>query len=820
MVSNRDFASLVQLIHNAGARCVILGDISQHQSIESGKPSKLIMQDGNVPVVYMEHIVRQQVAGYKKAVETLVKGGPDKALSQLTLLAPTLVERNSNSNGFNELKTSVVTVGGSLKSSEKTKSEIPDELQVNKRTLIEMAVFDYLSRTKACRDDTVVIIHENKNREIANHMIRNALVNEGTLGLENQRFSRLLSTNYTTAELYYTQTYQDCLKEKEAHFLKKDNEYYEVVSVNADSKIVYLKDNNGKATLFMPEKDMQNWRIELFKQVTGNVSVGEKIHFKKTDKSLGRFANERAEVVSVSNNTFTLKDSAGNEHVLLKNDKKDSHWDYSYTATSYSIQGASFKFVIGVADTSNKNTSHFRSFYIMVSRGSLHAMIYTDDYEKLNKQISITPDKTSALEALGRVSKHIKPTQAMHEHFHVKKSIPSINQNPESKYDANLVGQALNAQAEHVIESLLGEPNAKLSSKREYRYGANGSLSLCLHGEKRGTWFNFETNEKGNLFHLIQNVLGLNFKSSLQYAAELTNNMHSKIINHVNYPSVKKEQKLSTLPFSKTQLVAQKIARESVPVTGTLAEKYLKEVRGIKNVTGDNLRFHPNVFTSEDEVQKRRPAMVGIVRNKENDCVAVEIIYLDEKTANKASMNIKPKKTLGPKGGGVVILDEGHSNESVTYIAEGIETGLSIRDAVRNERVIATLGKSNFNNIDMEILTKRVVLCLDNDGKNVMQDKIILDLVERLVKHEKEVVVTMPHKKGDFNDVAREHGKDGVVSALNNFIKLYKTTNTVGISDSQIKSCIKQIDNKMNLRLNDDFNKNQTKVLLKIDMEI
>ena len=120
----------------------------------------------------------------------------------------------------------------------------------------------------------------------------------------------------------------------------------------------------------------------------------------------------------------------------------------------------------------------------------------------------------------------------------------------------------------------------------------------------------------------------------------------------------------------------------------------------------------------------------------------------------------------------------------------------------------------------MEILTKRVVLCLDNDGKNVMQDKIILDLVERLVKHEKEVVVTMPHKKGDFNDVAREHGKDGVVSALNNFIKLYKTTNTVGISDSQIKSCIKQIDNKMNLRLNDDFNKNQTKVLLKIDMEI
>jgi len=51
-----------------------------------------------------------------------------------------------------------------------------------------------------------------------------------------------------------------------------------------------------------------------------------------------------------------------------------------------------------------------------------------------------------------------------------------------------------------VARLLLGEPNAKLSGKRELRYGSRGSLAVDL---QKGTWFDHETQEGGGLFDLV-----------------------------------------------------------------------------------------------------------------------------------------------------------------------------------------------------------------------------------------------------------------------------------------------------------------------------
>ena len=39
---------------------------------------------------------------------------------------------------------------------------------------------------------------------------------------------------------------------------------------------------------------------------------------------------------------------------------------------------------------------------------------------------------------------------------------------------------------------------------------------------------------------------------------------------------------------------------------------------------------------------------------------------------------MKDKKSYGSKAGSGVILSEGHGKESVTYLAEGVVTGLSV----------------------------------------------------------------------------------------------------------------------------------------------
>jgi Virulence-associated protein E len=53
---------------------------------------------------------------------------------------------------------------------------------------------------------------------------------------------------------------------------------------------------------------------------------------------------------------------------------------------------------------------------------------------------------------------------------------------------------------EPIARELLGEPNRKLSNGSELRFGSRGSISVDL---KKGTWFDFETNEGGGVIALI-----------------------------------------------------------------------------------------------------------------------------------------------------------------------------------------------------------------------------------------------------------------------------------------------------------------------------
>jgi hypothetical protein len=105
MVCNRESERLFSQIHTAGARGVLLGDIAQHQSIESGKPSALLLKEGSIEAAWMSDIVRQQVIAYREAVETLVKGNTDLSLTQLSRLPLPPIERKGG-HIYQQLKSS------------------------------------------------------------------------------------------------------------------------------------------------------------------------------------------------------------------------------------------------------------------------------------------------------------------------------------------------------------------------------------------------------------------------------------------------------------------------------------------------------------------------------------------------------------------------------------------------------------------------------------------------------------------------------------------------------------------------------------------
>jgi hypothetical protein len=213
-----------------------------------------------------------------------------------------------------------------------------------------------------------------------------------------------------------------------------------------------------------------------------------------------------------------------------------------------------------------------------------------------------------------------------------------------------------------------------------------------------------------------------------------------------------------------------------LPIKSTIVEKYLEEVRGINSIESTDIRYHPKVHTGKDMKQKYAPAMLSIGRDKDGKVQCVQATYLDEKTTDKADFDVKKRTYASPSGAMVSLQNNAVSStkNTISFIAEGTETGLSIKDAVKNSDVFVTLGKSNFTKIDPDKVSQKIVFCLDNDGEKSFMDNTINKAAERLINSGKEVFIAIPEQinkqKTDFNDVAKHNGNQVVKDVLNRAI--------------------------------------------------
>ncbi|WP_160140521.1 AAA family ATPase [Blastochloris tepida] len=70
---------------------------------------------------------------------------------------------------------------------------------------------------------------------------------------------------------------------------------------------------------------------------------------------------------------------------------------------------------------------------------------------------------------------------------------------------------------DQVARRLLGDPNPRHSSRDEWRYGTNGSLSVKVGGEHRGTWRDHETGTGGGVLDLIVRERGGDRKDAVEW---------------------------------------------------------------------------------------------------------------------------------------------------------------------------------------------------------------------------------------------------------------------------------------------------------------
>lgn len=95
---------------------------------------------------------------------------------------------------------------------------------------------------------------------------------------------------------------------------------------------------------------------------------------------------------------------------------------------------------------------------------------------------------------------------------------------------ASLVSEKLSLHMESVARHILGEPNTMLSSKRELRYGTNGSLSVNL---EKGTWYDHENQIGGGVLAFIEQELKLANGTAINWLHE---NLGISLPRNANQP--------------------------------------------------------------------------------------------------------------------------------------------------------------------------------------------------------------------------------------------------------------------------------------------
>ncbi|MBA3813979.1 MAG: AAA family ATPase [Alphaproteobacteria bacterium] len=318
------------------------------------------------------------------------------------------------------------------------------------------------------------------------------------------------------------------------------------------------------------------------------------------------------------------------------------------------------------------------------------------------------------------------------------------------------------------IFSSIGEPyNSASSSSQERRYGKNGHIAVNL---KTGAWIDHKNSEMaGGPLHMLMKLKGLEFKEALEYGASWAGLDRTDLNHQVAQPLAPTVQTLKKEAGGLNEEEKARIDRAQAlwdkgrPIQGTLAERYLREHRKIEGVLSDDLRYLP--FFTDPNSKYSFPCLMAAARSPEGDVTAVQLTFLNAHTALKADIPVAKRSFGVLKGSAVAIQDVPVSN--VLFLAEGVETALSLRSAGIQGTIKATLGLSNIKRIVPESLNTQIIICADHDAPDSPAaqslEKSVLALQERGLA----VTVIKPDKLGeDFNDVLKNKGPQGVREIL------------------------------------------------------
>ena len=339
---------------------LLIGDIRQHQGVEAGKPFEQLVEAG-MRTAKLDEIIRQKDPALKSVVALLARGQTAAALDLL--------------QQQNRVR------------------EIPDA-QERIRAIARVYA--------ECPESTLIVSPDNASRRELNMAVREELKARGDVAAENRSFrvlvqrqemmgaARAWANHYETGDVVrYARGSKSIGIEAGA--------YGTVAAINPNVNLLSVELQTGEFATYDPRRLTG---VNVYREVTHQFSIGDRIQFTAPDKSLGVTNRDLAVIESITPDgrmRARLDDGRQNEFQTSEH----RHFDHGYAVTSHSSKGLTAERVLIHADTAvhpDLLNSHFG--YVSVSRASHQAMLFTNDATRLGLQLGAEISKTSAVEII------------------------------------------------------------------------------------------------------------------------------------------------------------------------------------------------------------------------------------------------------------------------------------------------------------------------------------------------------------------------------------------------------------------------------------
>ena len=264
-------------------------------------------------------------------------------------------------------------------------------------------------------------------------------------------------------------------------------------------------------------------------------------------------------------------------------------------------------------------------------------------------------------------------------------------------------------------------PNEKIQETySEFRIKANGSIVV---NKQTSQYYDFVSGEGGNIVTLYAKEN--NISNSEAYKTLVGEEALNPVKQQTTQPPIVKKD------FTK---YAHKLYEEAVPISGTLAEKYLVN-RWL------NPMFFPKDFRYLETYKEK--LLVAPLRNKQGVFTGIHRISLND-DATKIE-----KKSLAPVKGNGIWLTQRELLCKKLHIVEGLEDGLSVIQNNFGISVVATTGATFFEGFEVPDGVTQVCFLLDNDTASDKYSQAFAKKHEGLY----ELTLFRPHKDyKDFNE--------------------------------------------------------------------